>query len=997
MAIFGKKKDKNAAGATPSVEGSTTNSPPLDGARSPTSRDGHGAQQPEGILRSGGAPEGILRSGPGSGGGSHNASGSISGTLAGLNSGAGSSFAPSANGSQAGSLRGPGGPPQGLGMGSMGPAGGPGGASGFKFGGGAAAPRQDYGSSSSGIPGPASGVRVRKQSQDSIGSAGGYGVANMGASGMMSVGSNMGPGGPISGLPPSSGAGMGPPVAGAPGGIPGAPGAPGVPGGSTRSQSVVYPWSQRSLVMNPPRFLDETRQAPPGALSPSPFPRYGHAANSLASAAGEVYLFGGLVRESVKNDLYTVYVDKVIQPPGTAPPGAPPGTVALGGGVNATLVQTTGEIPPPRVGHATVLVSNVLILWGGDTKVRADDKQDEGLYLLNLSTREWTRVRHSSESPDAGPVGRYGHTVSIVGSRFYVFGGQVDGTFMNDIWSFDLNSLKSTPTWELLRPAGTAVPPRRTGHASVTYRDRIFVFGGTDGQYHYNDTWCYDVTTNSWEELSCIGYIPVPREGHATCLVDDVMYIFGGRGVDGKDLGDLASFKISNQRWYMFANMGPSPSGRSGHALTAYQNKVVVLGGESFTGGKPDDPATVYVLDTGKIKYPPDSKSGSARKSTLPGGAAPAPGIAPAPGAAAAPGADPSRNMSPVAEDARRAASPTQAGARGPQTNGLMSAVAPVSSPIDAQAKTPYGAAAPADVPARAMSPTQQTVREQRAAALQGGGPTSGMQAPSILAVQQQQQQQQAQQQPGPTLQAQQPAPYNGPRSQRSLENMRSQAASPPARGLNGSLDRNASPAPGDAFHYGRGASPPVQANGSSLAGVMGGVPSPAEVESLRRREQWMRAALAMAAKRGFIAPEQLDMPDGSSINSSEAELNLDDLDTGAEGSEKDRVLRALITLKTQLASAKVSQAASPVPSDADNALCRPKLRGRPRASLNALQIPIARGRLPCKRQPSTAPSCTRSSQTTCPRQRGWTPSASRRSSSSSRAHCATTATSSGS
>jgi hypothetical protein len=271
------------------------------------------------------------------------------------------------------------------------------------------------------------------------------------------------------------------------------------------------------------------------------------------------------------------------------------------------------------------------------------------------------------------------------------------------------------------------------------------------------------------------------------------------------------------------------------------------------------------------------------------------------------------------------------------------------------------------------------------------------MQAPSILAVQQQQQQQQAQQQPGPTLQAQQPAPYNGPRSQRSLENMRSQAASPPARGLNGSLDRNASPAPGDAFHYGRGASPPVQANGSSLAGVMGGVPSPAEVESLRRREQWMRAALAMAAKRGFIAPEQLDMPDGSSINSSEAELNLDDLDTGAEGSEKDRVLRALITLKTQLASAKESQAASPVRSDADNALCRRKLRGRPRASLNALQSPIARGRLPCKRQPSTAPSCTRSSQTTCPRQRGWTPSASRRSSSSSRAHCATTATSSGS
>lgn len=155
-------------------------------------------------------------------------------------------------------------------------------------------------------------------------------------------------------------------------------------------------------------------------------------------------------------------------------------------------------------------------------------------------------MKNSSEGPNSAPVGRYGHTVSIVGSRFYVFGGQVDGTFMNDLWSFDLNSLKGTPTWEIIKPASDS-PPRRTGHASVTFKDRIYIFGGTDGQYHYNDTWCYDVTSNTWRELSCIGYIPVPREGHATCLVDDVMYIFGGRGVDGKDLGDLASFKISSE------------------------------------------------------------------------------------------------------------------------------------------------------------------------------------------------------------------------------------------------------------------------------------------------------------------------------------------------------------------------------------------------------------------------------------------------------------------
>ncbi|EKM61291.1 uncharacterized protein PHACADRAFT_247796, partial [Phanerochaete carnosa HHB-10118-sp] len=71
-------------------------------------------------------------------------------------------------------------------------------------------------------------------------------------------------------------------------------------------------------------------------------------------------------------------------------------------------------------------------------------------------------------------------------------------------------------------------------------------FGGTDCQYHYNDTWVFDTNTRMWSELTCIGFIPSPREGHAAAVVDDVVYIFGGRGVDGKDLGDLGAFKLSS-------------------------------------------------------------------------------------------------------------------------------------------------------------------------------------------------------------------------------------------------------------------------------------------------------------------------------------------------------------------------------------------------------------------------------------------------------------------
>jgi hypothetical protein len=86
-------------------------------------------------------------------------------------------------------------------------------------------------------------------------------------------------------------------------------------------------------------------------------------------------------------------------------------------------------------------------------------------------------------------------------------------------------------------------------------------FGGTDGKFHYNDTWCLDIASGEWQELSCIGYIPVPREGHAAAMVDDVIYVFGGRDVNGKDLGDLAAFRTTSESLFScFSSLHSRPT-----------------------------------------------------------------------------------------------------------------------------------------------------------------------------------------------------------------------------------------------------------------------------------------------------------------------------------------------------------------------------------------------------------------------------------------------------
>ena len=73
-------------------------------------------------------------------------------------------------------------------------------------------------------------------------------------------------------------------------------------------------------------------------------------------------IFGGLVHEHVRNDLWSMDVRDCTTMP----------------------VKTKGDSPMARVGHASVIADRIMLVWGGDTKVQQTDAQDEGLYILDL-------------------------------------------------------------------------------------------------------------------------------------------------------------------------------------------------------------------------------------------------------------------------------------------------------------------------------------------------------------------------------------------------------------------------------------------------------------------------------------------------------------------------------------------------------------------------------------------------------------------------------------
>lgn len=123
------------------------------------------------------------------------------------------------------------------------------------------------------------------------------------------------------------------------------------PNGAPQSpNSSLYPWSQRRLNFASPQT--------------TPFPRYGAAINAVASKEGDIYMMGGLVDGStVKGDLWMIE--------------------SSGGSLSCFQIATVSEGPGPRVGHASLLVGNACIVFGGDTKINETDALDDTLYLLN--------------------------------------------------------------------------------------------------------------------------------------------------------------------------------------------------------------------------------------------------------------------------------------------------------------------------------------------------------------------------------------------------------------------------------------------------------------------------------------------------------------------------------------------------------------------------------------------------------------------------------------
>ncbi|CAK4087535.1 unnamed protein product [Aphanomyces euteiches] len=223
-----------------------------------------------------------------------------------------------------------------------------------------------------------------------------------------------------------------------------------------------------------------------------------------------------------------------------------------------TKIECAGEAPSRRSGHTLTIVGSNGFLFGGCDYAEPPGPTND-LFQLRIHTNggcDWSRIPFRK-----GPLPRWKHTATIVDNKIYLFGGFHNATTrFQDVWVFN----PITMEWSQPVPQPT---PRTGSMQSLTK------------------------TGGAWP--GC----PAPRGGHSACLINREIYIFGGYGGQGysrRDFDDLYALNVDDMTWNKVSTKGKGPDRRSGHQACAVDTKLFIFGGWNCTTQFND----LFIFDT---------------------------------------------------------------------------------------------------------------------------------------------------------------------------------------------------------------------------------------------------------------------------------------------------------------------------------------------------------------------------------------------------------------
>ncbi|XP_022437650.1 kelch domain-containing protein 3 isoform X3 [Delphinapterus leucas] len=191
---------------------------------------------------------------------------------------------------------------------------------------------------------------------------------------------------------------------------------------------------------------------------------------------------------------------------------------------------------------------------------------------------------------EGGPR-RVNHAAVAVGHRVYSFGGYCSGEDYEtlrqiDVHIFNAVSLRWTklpPVRPATRGQAPVVPYMRYGHSTVLIDDTVFLWGGrNDTEGACNVLYAFDVNTHKWSTPRVAGTVPGARDGHSACVLGKTMYIFGGyEQLADCFSNDIHKLDTSTMTWTLICTKGNPARWRDFHSATMLGSHMYVFGGRA--------------------------------------------------------------------------------------------------------------------------------------------------------------------------------------------------------------------------------------------------------------------------------------------------------------------------------------------------------------------------------------------------------------------------------
>ncbi|KAK4824827.1 hypothetical protein QYF61_020200 [Mycteria americana] len=123
----------------------------------------------------------------------------------------------------------------------------------------------------------------------------------------------------------------------------------------------------------------------------------------------------------------------------------------------------------------------------------------------------------------------------------------------------------------------------RYGHSAVLIDDTVYIWGGrNDTEGACNVLYAFDVNTHKWFTPKVSGMVPGARDGHSACVLAKSMFIFGGyEQLADCFSNDIHKLDTTNMMWTLISAKGTPARWRDFHSATIIGTKMYVFGGRA--------------------------------------------------------------------------------------------------------------------------------------------------------------------------------------------------------------------------------------------------------------------------------------------------------------------------------------------------------------------------------------------------------------------------------